>query len=101
MTRHAGGRERRISRTSPPSIIWGVSVPMMPKAKFDLFSIDVTVACRTIASYAPLLAHFPASQPPMFTFSPPAFNPHAMLPPLCLVVAGQSRTFNFEPGHDL
>ena len=41
------------------------------------------------------LAHTPASQPPMFTLYPPAFNPHAVWPPLLLVVAGQSTTFNF------
>ena len=42
----------------------------------------------------------PASQPRVSTLSPPRLNPHPVEPPRRLVVAGQKRIFNFEPGHD-
>ena len=42
----------------------------------------------------------PASQPRVSSLSPPRLNPHPVEPPRRLVVAGQKRIFNFEPGHD-
>ena len=42
----------------------------------------------------------PASQPRVSTLSPPRLNPHPVEPPRRLVVAGQKRIFNLEPGHD-
>ena len=42
----------------------------------------------------------PASQPRVSSLSPPRLNPHPVEPPRRLVVAGQKRIFNLEPGHD-
>ena len=42
----------------------------------------------------------PASQPRVSSLSLPKLNPHPVEPPRRLVVAGQMRIFNFEPGHD-
>ena len=42
----------------------------------------------------------PASQTRVSSLSPPRLNPHPVEPPRRLVVAGQKRIFNLEPGHD-
>lgn len=42
----------------------------------------------------------PASQPRVSSLSLPKLNPHPVEPPRRLVVAGQKRIFNLEPGHD-
>ena len=42
----------------------------------------------------------PASQPRVSSLSLPRLKPHPVEPPRRLVVAGQKRIFNFEPGHD-
>ena len=42
----------------------------------------------------------PASQPRVSSLSLPKLNPYPVEPPRRLVVAGEKRIFNFEPGHD-
>ena len=58
------------------------------------------MASTASASVVALPVVDPGSWPRVSSLSPPRLNPHPVEPPRRLVVAGQKRIFNFEPGHD-
>ena len=97
--RQVGGQQCRISRTSSISSPFPSFRKKLQGALFSIFEREVSVNSSNDLFRIPQNPA-PASQPRVSSLSPPRLNPHPVEPPRRLVVAGQMRIFNFEPGHD-
>ena len=74
----------------------------MPQIRSCSMSDGSRSASTASTSVVALPVVDPGSWPRVSSLSPPRLNPHPVEPPrrLVVVVAGQKRIFNFEPGHD-